>query len=64
MYPPELDKSTKEEREQFIKEKFACKSNCEICGMCKVFKGKSAETVYADYIDGIRDFSDIASDYR
>lgn len=59
MNPPDLDKSTTEERKQYIKETFACKSKCELCGLCKVFKGKSAEVVYADYIEGIRDFNDI-----
>lgn len=64
MYPPEIDKSTKKEREQYIKEKFACRSNCEMCGICKVLKGKSAEAAYSDYIEGKREFVDVAADYR
>ena len=50
MLVPKIENSTKEEREQFIKENYKCKANCDMCGLCKVFKGKSAEVAYADYI--------------
>lgn len=56
MYPPEIDKSSKEEREQYIKETFQCKGNCDICGFCAAYKGKSAEAVYKDYIEGKKNF--------
>lgn len=59
MTPPDINNSTKEEREQYIKKTFACKNNCEMCGLCQVFKGKSPEIVYLVYIEGKKDFYDI-----
>ena len=59
MTPPDINSSTKEQREKYIKETFACKNNCELCGLCKVFKGKSPELVYSDYINGNKNFCDI-----
>ncbi len=64
MMPPEIYSSTREERENYIKEKFACKHNCEICGLCQVFKGKEPEAVYRDYIEGIKDYAGITEEYR
>lgn len=52
MRPPEIEESTIEEREKYIAETFACKGNCDICGFCAAYHGKSAETVYKDYIQG------------
>ena len=51
---PEIDASTKEERRQYIKERFPCIADCDMCGLCKVFHGKDAETAYKEYIDGER----------
>lgn len=64
MNPPIIDCSTKEEREEYIKEKYKCKSSCEICGNCKVFKGKSAETVFVDYIEGLKEYNEVLKEYR
>ena len=64
MRPPSLTTSTREEREAYIRETFKCKSDCENCGMCKVLRGKTPEIAYVDYIEGKRDFSDVAADYR
>ena len=50
--PPEVEFSTIEERREYIKKRFPCISNCEMCGLCKVFHGKDAETAYKDYIMG------------
>jgi len=60
MNPPKIENSTKEEREKYINHKYGCKNNCEICGMCKVLKGKSPEIVFAEYIEGIKDIKDIS----
>lgn len=62
--PPEIESSTPEERERYIIETFYCRGNCDVCGMCQVYHGKSPEIVYRDYIDGKRDFRDIAREYR
>lgn len=47
---PEIQESTSEERRAYIKERFPCITDCDMCGLCKVFRGKDAETAYADYI--------------
>lgn len=61
---PEIKESTIEERRAYIKEKFPCIADCDMCGLCKVFHGKDAETAYADYISGSRSFIDVSADYR
>ena len=62
--PPELDESTIEERRAYVKERFPCIHNCEMCGLCKVFHGQDAETAYGDYIQGKRTFAEVSADYR
>lgn len=61
---PEIDASTKEERRQYIKERFPCIADCDMCGLCRVFRGKDAETAYKEYIDGERSFLEVSADYR
>ena len=62
--PPEITESTIEERRAYIKERFPCIAECDMCGLCKVFHGKDAETAYADYIMGARSFTDVSADYK
>ncbi len=64
MRPPEISDSTREERAEYIRKTFVCISDCDMCGLCKVFHGKDPEIAYADYIEGIRDFTDVSADYR
>jgi len=59
MTPPDINSSSKEQRRTYIIETFACKNNCELCGNCQVFKGKTPEIVYYDYIEGTKSFSEI-----
>ena len=40
---PEIGNSTSEERRAYIKERYPCISDCDMCGLCKVFRGKDAE---------------------
>ena len=54
MIPPRIEQSTKEE----------CLHDCESCGKCRVLKGKDAETLYADYIEGERTYMDVTLDIR
>ena len=61
---PEIKDSTVEERRAYIKKRFPCIADCDMCGLCKVFHGKDAETAYADYINGDRDFAEVSADYR
>ena len=61
---PEIAESTIEERRVYIKERFPCMADCDMCGLCKAFHGKDAETAYADYIMGERSFMDVSADYK
>ncbi len=61
---PEITTSTIEERRAYIKERFPCIADCDMCGLCKVFRGKDAETAYADYISGNRSFTEVSADYK
>ena len=62
--PPEIQNSTREEREAFIREKFKCISDCDSCGIYLVYRGKDPVLVYKDYIDGNAEYLDIARKYR
>ncbi len=48
MKAPEIEESTEEERKEYIKNAFKCIADCDMCGLCTVFKGKDPELVYAD----------------
>lgn len=64
MRVPEIENSTEDERRQYIKSTFPCIADCDMCGICVVFKGMDPELAYADYISGKRDFIDVSGDYR
>ena len=61
---PKIDTSSENERRIFIKEKYPCIADCDMCGLCKVFHGKDPENAYDDYIKGIRSFEDVSDDYK
>lgn len=61
---PDIAASTVEERRAFIKAKFPCISDCDMCGLCKVFRGTDAEHAYSDYIDGKRSYMDVSADFK
>lgn len=61
---PDIADSTIEERRAFIKTKYPCIADCDMCGLCKVFRGKDAEHAYEDYITGKRSYSNVSADYR
>ena len=61
---PGIDDSTAEERREFIKKNYPCIADCDMCGLCRVFRGKDPENAYADYIDGKRSFLDLSGDYK
>lgn len=64
MEAPDILHSTAEERRTFIKEKYPCIADCDMCGLCTVFHGQDAETAYAAYIRGERSFADVSADFR
>ena len=61
---PEISTSTIEERRDYIKNRFPCIADCDMCGLCTVFHGKDAEQAYGDYIMGKRSFADVSNDYK
>lgn len=61
---PDIMNSTAEERRIYIKNKFPCIADCDMCGICTVFHGKDAEVAYEAYIRGERLFEEVSADYR
>lgn len=61
---PEIAYSTAEERREFIRKKYPCIADCDMCGLCKVFRGRDAEHAFEDYISGKRSFVDVSADYK
>ena len=64
MTPPNKDTSTREERLAFIQEAWKCLHDCESCGKCKILRGKDAETLYAEYIEGKKSYMDVTLEIR
>jgi hypothetical protein len=64
MRAPEIETSTETERRQYIKNAFPCIADCEMCGLCTVFRGKDPELAYADYISGKRSYLEVSQEYR
>ena len=49
---------------QYIKYTFKCIADCDMCGLCTVFKGKDPELAHEDYISGKREYMDVSGDYK
>ena len=64
MTAPSIDNSDRSEREAFVLEQWKCLGNCEICGKCHILKGRDAETVYADYIEGRKSYIEATIELR
>ena len=64
MTPPPIEQSTRVERQAFVIDAWKCLHDCEMCGKCRILKGKDAETLYADYIEGRRSYIDVTLDIR
>ena len=64
MAAPSIDKSRRDERLAYVLDQWRCLHNCEICGKCSILKGREAELLYADYIDGKRSYMDITLSIR
>lgn len=57
MVPPSIESSTPDERRAYVREKWECMHNCELCGKCHILRGRDAETLYADYINRAVDYA-------
>ena len=64
MNAPNIESSTKQERLEYVLEKWKCLHNCELCGKCHFLKGRSEELLYADYIEGKRSYMDITLEIK
>lgn len=64
MRPPDIADSTKQEREQYIKDTFECRGDCDYCGICQVYRGTEPAVVYDEYIEGKKSFQEITEKYR
>ena len=64
MQAPRIDNSTREERQAYVIDAWRCLHDCESCGKCRILKGRDAETLYADYIEGKRSYMDITLEIR
>ena len=64
MTAPAIEQSTKEERRAYVLEAWKCLHDCPSCGKCHILKGRDAETLYADYIEGKRPNMDITLEIR
>ena len=64
MTPPPIEQSTWEARRAYVLDAWKCLHDCESCGKCRILKGKDAETLYADYIEGKRSHMDVTLELR
>lgn len=64
MVAPSIESSTREERLEYVRDKWGCMSNCRLCGRCCILRGREAEVVYADYIEGRRSYMEITLEIR
>ena len=64
MQPPKIDNSTPEERRAYVIDAWKCLHDCEVCGKCLILKGRDAEILYADYIEGKRSYMEVTLDIR
>ena len=61
---PKIENSTIEERRAYIKDRFPCIADCDMCGLCNVFHGKDPELAYRDYIEGLVSVEEISLRYQ
>ena len=59
-----IEATSEEERLAYIRERWECMHNCELCGKCHILKGSDAEELYAEYIEGKRSYIEITLDIR
>jgi len=60
----ECEGLSRDERIAFVKEQWRCLNHCPSCGKCHILKGRDPEILYADYIDGTRQYIDITKEIR
>ena len=61
---PAIATSTRDERIAYVRERLQCISNCDLCGLCKIFHGVDPEHALAPYIDGEQELRQVMMRYR
>lgn len=64
MTPPRIEESTVDERRAYVLDAWKCINDCEACGKCRILRGRDPETLYADYINGAREYIEITLQIR
>ena len=64
MTAPDIEQSTQEERLAYVRKAWQCMHNCELCGKCHILKGRNAETLYAEYIEGKKSYREVTLEIR
>lgn len=64
MIPPKIENSTEDERRAYVLDAWKCLHDCELCGKCRILKGRDPETIYSDYIEGKRTYMDVTLEVR
>ena len=49
--PPDINNSTREQREAYIKHRFRCISHCELCGNRVVLHGREADNGQKSFVE-------------
>ena len=61
---PLIASSSRNERLLFVKEQWRCLFHCPSCGKCYVLRGRNPYELYADFIEGRREYMDITAEIR
>ena len=64
MFAPNIEESTRAERLEYVQDRWRCLCNCELCGKCNMLRGRDAEIVYEDYIEGRSSYMEITLKIR
>ena len=64
MAAPKIGCSTRDERLGYVLDQWRCLHSCEVCGKCSILRGKDAEELYDDYIEGRREYMDVTFSIR
>ena len=64
MSAPDITTSTREERQAYVAQAWRCLNDCELCGKCRILRGREAEILFADYVEGKRTYMEILFEIR
>ena len=62
--PPDIADSTENERREYVKARYHCINDCDMCGICASFHNVDPQIVFREYIRGEREFLDIARAWK